>query len=232
MKVYDTYPGGKGGDGTYQTIINSIPPHNVYIDGFLGNSAIMRYKRLAPVNVGVDVDKSVIDQWGAAVGANNIDLFNMPFLEYWREFGHHFNFPDTFVLLDPPYPMGTKARAYYDNEMTDVEHEKLLSAALAMKANVMICCYENELYDHFLAKWYKQFYQNKTRAGSVTEVLYTNYEIEDGKLHDYRFVGSNFTERQRIKRKIDRHVERLKRLPEEERNAIIQEISSQFQKVF
>jgi hypothetical protein len=30
-----SYPGGKGGSGVYQTIINQQPPHEVYIEPFL-----------------------------------------------------------------------------------------------------------------------------------------------------------------------------------------------------
>jgi hypothetical protein len=29
------YPGGKGGDGVFQTIINRMPPHRVYAEPFL-----------------------------------------------------------------------------------------------------------------------------------------------------------------------------------------------------
>jgi len=36
------YPGGKSGAGVYQTIINRMPPHRVYIEPFLGGAAIMR----------------------------------------------------------------------------------------------------------------------------------------------------------------------------------------------
>ena len=35
-----TYPGGKGGNGFYQKIINLIPPHDVYIETHLGGGAI------------------------------------------------------------------------------------------------------------------------------------------------------------------------------------------------
>ena len=39
------YPGGKAGAGVYQTIINLMPPHDVYIEPFLGGGAVMRLKR-------------------------------------------------------------------------------------------------------------------------------------------------------------------------------------------
>jgi hypothetical protein len=41
------YAGGKNGAGVYQTIINLMPPHDVYIEPFLGGGAIMRQKRPA-----------------------------------------------------------------------------------------------------------------------------------------------------------------------------------------
>lgn len=39
-KPFETYFGGKAGSGTYQTIINQIPPHRVYIEPFVGGGAI------------------------------------------------------------------------------------------------------------------------------------------------------------------------------------------------
>ena len=35
------YPGGKGGAGVYQTIINNIPPHDTYIETHLGGGNIL-----------------------------------------------------------------------------------------------------------------------------------------------------------------------------------------------
>src|SRR5271154_4598059 len=54
------YPGGKNGAGVYQTIINLIPPHAVYIEPFLGGGAVMRLKRPAAVNVGLDLDAGAV----------------------------------------------------------------------------------------------------------------------------------------------------------------------------
>ena len=45
MLAIMTYPGGKRGAGVYQTIINLMPPHDVYIEPFWGGGAIKRQKR-------------------------------------------------------------------------------------------------------------------------------------------------------------------------------------------
>ena len=50
------YPGGKAGDGVYQRLISLMPPHEVYIEPFLGGGAIMRHKRPALLNIGIDLD--------------------------------------------------------------------------------------------------------------------------------------------------------------------------------
>lgn len=41
-KPFKTYFGGKNSNGTYQSIINEIPPHNNLIIPFAGNCAITR----------------------------------------------------------------------------------------------------------------------------------------------------------------------------------------------
>ena len=56
------YPGGKGGAGVYQTIINGMPRHEVYVEPFLGGGAVMAAKRPACLNIGVDLDAEVIAQ--------------------------------------------------------------------------------------------------------------------------------------------------------------------------
>jgi hypothetical protein len=50
------YPGGKGGMGVAQRIINLMPPHEVYIEPFLGDATVMRLKRPASMNIGFDLD--------------------------------------------------------------------------------------------------------------------------------------------------------------------------------
>nr|QGW60552.1 upf31.0 [bacterium] len=57
------YPGGKGGAGVYQTIINNIPPHDTYIETHLGGGNILERKRPAARSIGIDIDREVIQAW-------------------------------------------------------------------------------------------------------------------------------------------------------------------------
>lgn len=61
-----SYPGGKG--ALYQWLINQIPPHDIFISTHLGQCAIMRYKRPARINIGIDLDETVIDAWRYELG--------------------------------------------------------------------------------------------------------------------------------------------------------------------
>ncbi len=53
------------------------------------------------------------------------------------------------------------------------------------------------------------------------EVVYYNYSLDDGLLNDYRYLGSNFEDRERIRMKIKRWVDGLERLEPRERMAIV-----------
>ena len=41
------YLGGKAGAGVYQTIINRMLPHRVYVEPFLDSGAVMRHKKMS-----------------------------------------------------------------------------------------------------------------------------------------------------------------------------------------
>ena len=55
-----SYPGGKAAAGVYQRLINLMPPHETYIEAFLGGGAVLLNKRPAPLNVGIDVDGAAL----------------------------------------------------------------------------------------------------------------------------------------------------------------------------
>ena len=51
------YPGGKG--GVFQRLINIMPSHEVYIETHLGGGAVMRNKRPARYNIGIEIDPKI-----------------------------------------------------------------------------------------------------------------------------------------------------------------------------
>jgi len=220
--VPTTYPGGKGGAGVYQTIINLIPPHEIYIETHLGGGSIIRHKRPARINIGIDIDPAVIDKWSDNSGRK---IVHGDALEYLK----NFNFSGSeFIYCDPPYMMETRSgRKLYNFEYTVEQHIELLDLLKTISCNIMISGYWSELYAEKLASWDTHIFEAMTRGGTkATEWLWMNYEVPE-KLHDYSFLGDTFRERERIKRKISRWVNRLKKLPVLERNAILTAINSE-----
>lgn len=230
---YKTYFGGKQASGVYQTIINHISKHMVYIEPFLGRGTIMRLKKPAPhINVGYELDKQLFENWSIATKGNpNFAVYNscgISVLEYFskKDYISGFTGSDVFIYADPPYLFSTRrsTRKQYKHEFTVDDHKRFLTAAANIKFNVAISCYDNDLYSSMLHGWRKINFKSQTRRGTAIETLYMNYS-EPVELHDYSFLGKNFRERERIKQKIKRNVERLQRLPLYERTAIIQAIA-------
>lgn len=90
-------------------------------------------------------------------------------------------------------------------------------------AKIAISCYPNKIYQDRLRQWNLFEFESMIRQGKAREQLWMNYKAPKV-LYDYQHVGENFSERQRIKRKIARELEKLKGLTELEMNAIIQAI--------
>lgn len=216
-----SYPGGKNGAGTYQEIICQFPPHRRYIELFLGSGAIINRKKPALENYGVELNRSTIDKFTYTSAATIIhaDVYT------WLQENRHLIDKHTLIYLDPPYPLDAikSQLPLYEKHLSDENHHHLLRILLELPAMIVISSYENEIYNSHLKNWRKHFYQNTTRQGLATECLYMNYP-EPTELHDYNFLGKNFTDRQRIKRKITREIKKLLALPALERNAIISEI--------
>jgi len=230
----EPYIGGKSGSGVYQTIINELPPHRIYVEPFLGMGAILRYKRLAELSVCADLDGNLVYQiWQMglfAQGIYNVKVHHkcgMDLLEHifnntiYTDYGRN-----VLVYADPPYPIPSRKgkQPMYKHEMTLPDHERLLKIVTLLPFNVAISSYNNDMYNHYLANWRKIEFTAQTRRGPATEVLYMNYP-QPATLHDYSYLGTDYRERERIQRKILRHVQGLKRLPALERAAILQALT-------
>jgi len=205
-----TYFGGKGAAGVVHTIINQIPKHDVFVSGFLGRCAIMRWKRPASYNVGIDLDPAVIAEWREA-GLKNIHLVNDSFLDWVVPLNAG---EKGFCYLDPPYLLETRTSSNrYQFELTHEQHLQLLDKACRIPYMVAISCYDSALYSRKLKGWRKIQFQSQTRGGTRTETLYMNYpEPSPNQLHDPRFLGANFRDRERGKRRINTIKGKIERL--------------------
>lgn len=218
------YAGGKNGAGVYQQIINQMPPHAVYIEPFLGSGAVMRRKRPADENIGVDLNRSTIASFNDAIsgesGLTAIHGDAVLFLESYQFTGRE------LVYCDPPYVMESrKGGKIYKYEYDDADHIKLLASLKRLPCMVIVSGYWSQLYVDELAGWRTHTFEAQTRRGMATEWLWMNYQ-EPKALHDYSYIGSNFRERERIKRKALRWSSRLLAMPDLERKAILSQLAS------
>ncbi|HES59160.1 MAG TPA: DNA adenine methylase [Caldithrix sp.] len=225
-KPYKTYFGGKEGAGVYQTIINHIPKHKTLIIPFLGNCAIFRKIASADNTILIDKDPEVIKNWCTIIknyDRSGITLINDDSISYLQKCRVG---PETVIYADPPYPLNVRNSCHqYNFDFTDKDHVKLLKTLLQLDCKILISTYQNDLYSKMLWGWNKTMYPGRTRQGIRYELLYYNFNLNDIELHDYSYLGKNFRERERIKKKIHRYSSKLKRLQRFESLAIINKLS-------
>lgn len=221
-----SYPGGKAGAGVYQTIINLMPPHELYVEPFVGGGAILLKKRPARASIVIDSDADVAARWQRCSGQGRFAdltaihgdaLTVLPELKLDRV--------GTLIYADPPYVRSARrdsTRAIYRHELTDLDHRELLNYLLSLRhAAVMLSGYRCPLYDDALKHWRRVDFSAMTRGGRpAVESLWINY-APPRSLHDYGYLGRNFRERERIKRKKARWRRRLATMGELERGAIL-----------
>ncbi len=215
-----SYPGGKG--NVYQKIINIMPPHDVYIETHLGGGSVFQNKRPAGLNFGVEIDPAVVSLWEKKK-TPGLQVRHGDAVEFLRSY-----FPycgRELVYCDPPYVMDTRRSGkLYDYEYTDDQHRELLKTVKALKCYVIVSGYWSEMYAATLKSWNHFSFEAMTRGGKMaTEHVWFNYD-EPVELHDYRYLGDNFRERQRINRKKARWTARLQKMPVLEKRALLSAI--------
>jgi len=87
------------------------------------------------------------------------------------------NGPEVLIYADPPYIKTTRNTHgdAYTHEMTDSDHEKLLSALTKHEGVVLLSGYENELYNDLLRDWKKITEQTQAERGAKRiECLWIN----------------------------------------------------------
>jgi site-specific DNA-adenine methylase len=213
------YPGGKSGAGVYQTIINQMPPHEVYIEPFAGGAAIARLKRPAARTILVEKSPATIARLAEAAASPGVTVLEQDALEFLAAYqwtGRE------LVYADPPYVRSARRSAadLYDFELTDADHVRLLTILRRVPCPVLISGYASALYADMLADWRLIQFQAPTRGGVATECLWMNFP-EPVALHDTRYLGDDFRERERIKRKVRRWRAKFRALEPREQQAVL-----------
>lgn len=217
------YPGGKG--KCYQHIINLMPSHSTYIESHLGGGAVMRHKRPAKVNIGIDRDELVIERWREQPSI--CELVAGDATEVLRAYPFQ---GGELVYADPPYLRSTRRSAdkLYRHDLEEADHVRLLDVLKRLPCMVMVSGYQSQLYDNTLAGWRRVSFMAKTHVELREECVWLNFE-SPRHLHDGNHLGSTFRERQSMKRRHQRLIERLDRLPATERSHLLTLIRDRYE---
>jgi len=212
------YPGGKGGAGVHQTIINLMPQHRVYIEPFVGGGNIYLRKKPAASSIVIDADERSLENLKPHLLPSTITINGdaVPFLRGYDWQG------DELVYCDPPYVMAARSgRRLYRHEFTDKQHQDLASVLLTVPAAVMLSGYRNAIYDDAFSSWHRVDFQAMTRGGVRIESVWMNYEPPEVP-SELTYLGGDYRERERIKRKKARWAAKLAKLPPAEQAAIME----------
>lgn len=220
------YPGGKNGAGSYQRIINIIPPHKIFIEACAGSGAITRTMKPCEYNILIEADP---------VQAEKLKELHRPEViirnSRWENdqeivMGTDLN---TVIYFDPPYLKETRSsdRDIYQVEWTEKDHRRLLEFVTREDRKIIISHPRHELYERELKHWNTIDFEYMTRRGMRWDRLWYNYPTPE-RLHDYSFVGNNRTRRQVIDRRITRWCSQLEKMEPRERNALLEEVIKKF----
>lgn len=223
------YPGGKNGSGVYQNIINLIPPHDIYVEAFLGSGAILKNKKPALFSICLDCNDKCLDA-GRQLNLSGCIFIKQDAISYLKSFlsmAPIFKYfgVDLFIYLDPPYLVATRKskRKIYKYDFSTRDHTELIDVVGSTEIPIMISSYKNTMYDHYLKNWNRVDYSAVTRKGRVLESVYMNYKQPEV-LHDYRYIGKNFREREKNRGIVFRNISKFKRMPVALRSAIIDKL--------
>ena len=218
------YPGGKAGPGVYQRIINHMPPHETYIEPFLGDGAVLRNKRPAVQNIGIELDQAVFAD-RLDIVTSGTTIIHADALQYLRERRWT---GDELVYCDPPYmPASRTGGRLYRCEFTEDQHRELLDILAGLKCDgvmVMVSGYHSKLYAIELKGWTLITFGSMTRRGMALEHLWMSFP-DPLELHDYRYLGEDYRERERIRKKVTRWTAKLEGMPKLERQALMAALS-------
>ena len=214
------YPGGKG--TTYAKLLNVMPPHSTYVETHLGGGALMRKKRPAARQIGIDVDAAVMRRWQCDLARDktlSCELICADAVEWLQA---HPLEPTALIYADPPYVSATRRRdRIYRHDYTDSDHVRLIDCLKSQRCMVMISGYRSDLYDRLLDGWRQFSFSAMTHTGVREETVWFNFAPPEC-LHDVHHLGDGFRQREVFRRRRARLHDRITRLPTPEQHGLLQ----------
>jgi DNA adenine methylase len=208
------YAGGKG--KSYPHLLNLMPPHRTYIESHLGGGAVMRRKRAAQRQLGIDIDPAVITRW-QDIPDRPCEIVCADAVQYLDQISVD---AQTLIYADPPYVRTTRRRSrVYRFDYTDADHERLIECLRSKSCMVMLSGYDNELYRCALAGWNRIVFHAKTHTGIREESVWINFDLPT-RLHDSTYLGNSFRQREIIKRRQLRLQSRIEKLSPIEQHSL------------
>ncbi|WP_256349476.1 DNA adenine methylase [Pseudomonas gingeri] len=184
----------------------------------------MRNKKPAQRSIGLDLDAKVIDKWRIE-HPDTCELQQADALAFLNDFTFT---GQELVYVDPPYVPETRRRAkVYRCDYTKDDHLQLLRCLVSLPCHVMISGYDNELYNRELVGWRKVSFPAKTHVDVREEVVWMNFDSPN-QLHDARYMGKTFRDRQTIQRRQARLRSRIDSMDPLERHELLQWIQAQY----
>lgn len=226
MGTVKKYTGQKNIPGLIQKIVNQIPVFSTMIELFAGSAAVSRFLSVSPGKLILnDLDIEVLKKYripgSLFLNKNALDLLQSDLIRLASI--------NTFVFIDPPYLHQTRySQDLYNFELKDDQHEQMLTTILELNCNVMIIHPECDLYNNYLKHWRKIAVKVRYNSKTSVENIYMNYPEPDI-IQTFEHLGSDCWDRQRIKRKGDRLIKKLKSLEARERNYLLSRIQTELQ---
>ena len=115
----------------------------------------------------------------------------------------------------------------YRYEYDQSQHEQLLRTLCSVPCKVMISGYDSALYNDMLHGWRKVTFTAKTHTDLREECVWMNYAAPQ-ELHDSRYLGDTFRERQTIARRQSRLRDRIAAMESVERNDFLHWIAQTY----
>lgn len=216
------YPGGKG--KCYQRLISLMPPHTTYIESHLGGGAVLRNKRPAQISIGIDADARVIDRWQR----EHSDLCQLVHGDASSFLARYSFCGEELVYADPPYLAEARRRPkVYRHDYSRADHERLLAVLRSLPCRVMLSGYDSAMYRGLLSDWRCVSFAAKTHVDVRQEWVWLNFD-PPATLHDASHLGATFRERQTIKRRHARMVDRFSRMDPVERHQVLSMLNDQY----